>query len=49
MVFLHRAITLREEPGRAYEAVTAVWSPEGSWRALIQDQLRTHAIRFEPL
>ena len=35
LVFLHRTIALKEDPRVAYEAVTAVWSPRGPWRALI--------------
>ncbi len=49
MVFLHRVITLKEEPPRAYEAVSRVWSPEGPWRALVIEQLKKHRIAFHPL
>lgn len=49
MVFLHRAIALREEPARAYAAVSAVWSPHGPWRKLIEEQLRTAGIKFDLL
>jgi len=49
MVFLHRVITLKEEPARAYEAVTKVWSPDSAWRALIVEQLNQHKIAFQPL
>ena len=48
MVFLHRVITEKSDPARAYEAVAAVWSPEGAWRALLSAQLRKNAIAFEP-
>ena len=49
MVFLHRVVTLKEEPAQAYEAVSRVWSPEGPWRTLIVDQLKKHKIAFQPL
>ena len=49
MVFLHRVITLNEEPTRAYEAVSIVWSPEGPWRALIIEQLKKHNVAFQPM
>ena len=49
MVFLHRAITLKEDPVRAFAAVTAVWSPRGPWRALIEEQLRKGGVKFELL
>lgn len=48
MVFLHRVITLRQEPARAYESVAAVWSPDGVWRSLIASQLKQHGMAFEP-
>ncbi len=49
MVFLYRVIQGREDPSRAYSAVSQVWSPEGAWLKLIQEQLRKHHIAFEPL
>ena len=48
MTFLYRTIEGREKPEQAYEAVAAVWSPEGPWRQLIVDELRQHRIAFEP-
>lgn len=47
MVFLYRAITLKEDANAAYEAVTKVWSPRGAWRPFIQERLRAQGIRFE--
>jgi uncharacterized protein (TIGR01244 family) len=47
MVFLYRAIALKEDANAAYEAVTKVWSPRGAWRPFIQEQLRAQGIRFE--
>ena len=48
MVFLYRVINLKEEPRVAYESVAGVWSPDGRWRRLIEDQLRRHKVAFEP-
>jgi hypothetical protein len=49
MVFLYRAIVMKEDPRTAYDSVTRVWAPEGPWKQLILDQLRKHRIDFEPL
>lgn len=49
MVFLYRAIVLKEDPRVAYEAVAGVWVPEGPWRRLIESLLRKHKVAFEPL
>jgi protein tyrosine phosphatase (PTP) superfamily phosphohydrolase (DUF442 family) len=49
MVFLYRAIVLKEPPRPAYEAVSSVWAPEGPWRKLIESQLRKHRVAFELL
>jgi len=49
MVFLHRVITLKEDPVNAFGAVTAIWSPRGPWRTLIEEQLRKSGIKFELL
>jgi protein tyrosine phosphatase (PTP) superfamily phosphohydrolase (DUF442 family) len=49
MVFLHRVITLKEEPTRTYEAVSRVWSPAGAWRELVNEQLKKHKVAFQPL
>jgi len=40
---------LKEDPRQAYESLSKVWSPTGSWRRLIEDQLRKHKIAFELL
>jgi protein tyrosine phosphatase (PTP) superfamily phosphohydrolase (DUF442 family) len=47
-VFLYRAIVEREDPHLAYEAVARVWTPDGPWKRLMQEQLRSHRIDFEP-
>ena len=47
MVFLYRAIVLKDDPRRAYDAVEKVWVPEGPWRRLIEEELRKHRIDFE--
>ena len=49
MVFLHRVIAGGQDAARAYESVSAVWAPQGPWRALLQAQLRRHGIAFELL
>jgi protein tyrosine phosphatase (PTP) superfamily phosphohydrolase (DUF442 family) len=48
MVFLYRVIVLGTDPRSAYEALAGIWSPEGRWRRLIEDQLRKHKVAFEP-
>ncbi len=48
MVFLYRVVNLKEDPRVAYESVAGVWSPDGRWRRLIEDQLRKHKVAFEP-
>ena len=48
MMFLYRTIHLKHDPLTAYDAVTRVWSPHGPWKTLIQQQLRKHAIAFDP-
>jgi len=47
MVFLYRAIVLKEDPRLAYDAVEKVWVPEGAWRGFIENQLRRHGVNFE--
>ena len=49
MVFLYRAIVLKEPPRPAYAAVSSVWAPDGPWRRLIEGQLHKHKIAFELL
>ena len=49
MVFLYRAIKLKEEPRTAYEAVTRVWNPDRAWRRLIEEELRRNQVAFELL
>jgi len=48
-VFLYRAIVLKDDPRRAYDAVEKVWVPEGPWRQLIEQQLKKHHIDFDVL
>jgi len=48
MVFLYRAIKLKEPPDAAYKAVAQIWSPEGPWKKLIEAQLKKAGIAFEP-
>lgn len=48
MVFLYRAIALKEDPQTAYESVAKVWSPRDAWKLFIQEILRKNNIAFEP-
>lgn len=48
MVFLYRTIVGREDPDRAYKAVTRVWVPDGPWKVFITRLLRKHHIAFQP-
>jgi hypothetical protein len=47
LVFLHRVIKDNENPAAAWESVTRVWSPDGSWKRLAQAQLAKHGIKFD--
>jgi protein tyrosine phosphatase (PTP) superfamily phosphohydrolase (DUF442 family) len=49
LVFLYRAIKLKEQPLDAYQALQKAWSPNGTWRRLIEGQLRKNGIAFELL
>ena len=49
MVFLYRAIKLKEDPRAAYQSVSRVWTPNDPWRKLIEQQLRKNDIAFELL
>ena len=49
MVFLYRAITLKEDPVAAYASVSRVWSPEGPWRNLVMALLKKNNVPFQPL
>ena len=48
LVFLYRAIALKEDPEAAYDAVTRIWKPDDVWRQFLVAQLRRHGIAFEP-
>jgi protein tyrosine phosphatase (PTP) superfamily phosphohydrolase (DUF442 family) len=48
MVFLYRAIHLRDDPATAYEAVARVWSPSEPWKALVRELLGANRITFDP-
>ena len=48
MVFLHRVITVKEDPRVAYDAVASVWSPDATWKALMRTLLRKNGINFDP-
>ena len=49
MVFLYRAIHLKQDPRRAYDSVTRIWVPQGPWKRLIDAQLAKNGIAFELL
>jgi protein tyrosine phosphatase (PTP) superfamily phosphohydrolase (DUF442 family) len=49
MVFLHRVITLKEPPEKAWESVQRAWVPNPTWRHFIVETLRAHHIAYEPL
>jgi protein tyrosine phosphatase (PTP) superfamily phosphohydrolase (DUF442 family) len=49
MVFLYRAIVLKDDPRLAYEAVHKVWVPDDVWKRFIERQLARHQIDFQPL
>jgi protein tyrosine phosphatase (PTP) superfamily phosphohydrolase (DUF442 family) len=48
MVFLYRVIAAKEDPRVAYEAVAKVWSPDATWKSLMQTLLRKNGVNFEP-
>ena len=49
LVFLYRAIVLKDDPRLAYEAVHKVWVPDEVWKRFIERQLARHKIDFQPL
>lgn len=49
MVFLHRVITLKEPPERAWDAVQRAWIPNATWKAYILATLRAAGVAYEPL
>jgi protein tyrosine phosphatase (PTP) superfamily phosphohydrolase (DUF442 family) len=49
MVFLHRVITLKEPPERAWESVQKAWVPNATWKAYILATLKAHGVAYEPL
>ena len=49
MVFLHRVITLKDPPERAWESVERAWVPNATWKAYILATLKAHGIAYEPL
>jgi protein tyrosine phosphatase (PTP) superfamily phosphohydrolase (DUF442 family) len=49
MVFLHRVITLKEPPERAWESVQKAWVPNATWKAYILATLKANGVAFEPL
>lgn len=48
MTFLHRVVEEHADPRAAWAAVSRVWTPDGPWRALVDDELRRAKIAFDP-
>lgn len=48
LVFLYRATVLQEDPASAWADVSRVWTPQGPWRRLVEEQLAAKDLRFEP-
>jgi hypothetical protein len=49
MVFLHRVITLKEPPEKAWESVQRAWVPNSTWKRYILAILNAHGVAYEPL
>ena len=49
MVFLHRVITLKEPPGKAWADVQRAWVPNATWKAYILATLKANGVAYEPL
>jgi protein tyrosine phosphatase (PTP) superfamily phosphohydrolase (DUF442 family) len=49
MVFLHRVITLKEPPEKAWADVQRAWVPNATWKAYILATLRANGVGYEPL
>ena len=47
MTFLYRVIVTKENPAEAYDSVKKVWTPEGPWKMLVNEQLRKHQVAFQ--
>jgi protein tyrosine phosphatase (PTP) superfamily phosphohydrolase (DUF442 family) len=45
---LDRAAYRGVDPAKAYESVTRIWVPEGSWKQLVIDILAARGIAFDP-
>jgi protein tyrosine phosphatase (PTP) superfamily phosphohydrolase (DUF442 family) len=48
VTFLYRAAYRGVDPAKAYESVTRIWVPEGSWKQLVIDILAARGIAFDP-
>jgi protein tyrosine phosphatase (PTP) superfamily phosphohydrolase (DUF442 family) len=49
MVFLHRVVTLKEPPEKAWADVQKAWVPNPTWKAFILATLKANGVGFEPL
>jgi protein tyrosine phosphatase (PTP) superfamily phosphohydrolase (DUF442 family) len=48
MVFLHRVITLKDPPERAWESVQRAWVPNATWKKYILATLKANGVAYEP-
>ena len=48
MVFLHRVITLKEPPDKAWESVQRAWVPNATWKKYILATLKANGVAYEP-
>jgi protein tyrosine phosphatase (PTP) superfamily phosphohydrolase (DUF442 family) len=49
MVFLHRVITLKDPPEKAWESVQRAWVPNATWKRYILATLKANGVAYEPL
>ncbi|MBK8286641.1 MAG: protein tyrosine phosphatase family protein [Ahniella sp.] len=49
MTFLYRVIVAKDDPAKAFESVEKVWTPEGPWKTLVNEQLHKHEVSFQVL
>ena len=47
MTFLYRVIVAKDDPAKAFESVEKVWTPEGPWKTLVNEQLHKHEVSFQ--
>jgi len=47
MMFLYRVLRGKEDPETAYQDVTRVWTPNGTWKEFIAAMLKKHQVAFD--